>query len=103
MGSNYKPQEVKFIIDSAREGLAPQVIQKEVLKKFEINRPIGAIKSFIKKGGGEVVFQMRRHKSGISIIRLKCCNCRKPFSIDTSNPDMYTPEVRKTWKCVFCA
>lgn len=35
-------------------------------------------------------------------ILLKCKNCGKVYNINTSTLEVYTDEVKESWKCVFC-
>ena len=33
---------------------------------------------------------------------LKCCKCGKVMSIHVNNKELYTPEVKAKWTCIFC-
>jgi hypothetical protein len=35
-------------------------------------------------------------------IELKCCICKRHFTVTTTNVGLYTTEVKKNIKCVFC-
>mgnify|MGYP000386118940 CR=1 FL=1 len=37
------------------------------------------------------------------MLELTCCKCKKTFLIRTNNPDIYTDEVVKNWKCLNCS
>lgn len=35
-------------------------------------------------------------------VYIKCIRCNKEDKIHTNNKELYTEEVRKNWKCIFC-
>ena len=37
------------------------------------------------------------------VLELTCCKCKKTFLIRVNNPDIYTDEVIKNWKCLNCS
>ena len=36
-------------------------------------------------------------------LRLRCKECKRIFIIRTTNPEIYTPEIKNNWKCIFCS
>ena len=36
------------------------------------------------------------------VLKLKCRICKTIYNITTNKPEVYTKEVTKGWKCIFC-
>ncbi len=76
-------------------GITLQDTTKEIC---EVCEDINKIKSHIKREEKKL-----QPKSITREVRIKCIGCNKEQLITTSNPEMYTEEVRKTWKCFQCS
>jgi len=61
-----------------------------------INRKLSVNKKKIKK----VVATGR--KDSVGFVRLHCTVCNKDYDVKTSNPAMYTEEIRKGMVCLHC-
>jgi malate/lactate dehydrogenase len=97
----YSEQEIAFIQESAQAGKPLEDIRKEILEKFGVNRPESAIKVFAKKVG-VAAHKLVKTKGGKTTVSLVCVTCGKTREINTTQPEIYTPEVRKTWTCSLC-
>ena len=97
----YSAEEVALIQERAEAGIPLEEIRKEILEKFQVNRPEAAIKVFAKKAGLKAERLVKKHGGKITVT-LTCAQCGKKNEVTTTKPEIYTPEVRKTWTCSFC-
>jgi len=46
--------------------------------------------------------QIEQFQPSSGYVFMTCNQCKQRSSIHTSNPELYTPELRKTWVCLLC-
>ena len=60
-----------------------------------------AINKITKKKRKEYIKEVK-NQGRCKTITLKCKKCKTIYRINTTTPDIYTKEVIKKWKCLFC-
>lgn len=47
--------------------------------------------------------QIEEFRPSSDYVSMRCTRCKTLSSIHTNNPELYTPELRKTWVCLLCS
>lgn len=56
----------------------------------------------IKKERKEYIKKVKKSRKNWKTIHLTCTKCKKSREITTTSPEIYTPEIFKTYICIFC-
>jgi len=39
---------------------------------------------------------------GRASLKLQCCKCKTPYTIEVNRAEIYTKEVKDSWQCLLC-
>ena len=75
---------------------------KEICHLLNVNKYyVYSVKYQVKQSKIKKEIKKRKLKKR-HILELTCCKCNKTYLIRVNNPDIYTDEVIKNWKCLNC-
>jgi len=49
-----------------------------------------------------IIKKIKSQTKLIHSVKLVCSTCKKEFFINTTKPELYTNEIKKSWKCLTC-